>query len=113
MVERDLLGLEGRERHGREGKEMKERGEGAVPSPRGEEGCVCGYDSVVAAAVGAQMPTRRAGEELVADALEWGDTAVALWALVDGRRVALVDRVEYHVDDPGGMHHLGEIGVHR
>ena len=40
MVERDLLRLKGRERHGGEEKEVEKRGEGDVPSPPWG---LCGY----------------------------------------------------------------------
>ena len=88
-----------------------------VPSPAlwatvgGGRGFHAAGRSEVGAAVRAEIPACRAGVEFVADALEGRDAAVALWVVVERQRISLVDRVEYHVDGPGGIHHQGEVGV--
>jgi len=47
------------------------------------------------------MPARRAGVELVADALERRDAAVALWAVVEKQWIARSKRLDYHVEALG------------
>ena len=48
-------------------------------------------------AVRAELSARRTGIEFVADALEWSDTAVAVWVVVGRQGLARAKGIDYHV----------------